>query len=427
MLVEESHNLEVVLLPCTINVKLVSCTELIAFPCNLVAPCAIEVTYHMLVIESAFSTRLILCLYIILRQVECEQSTFLVVSIVRFASNNNHRLAFAFVICDRHVELGISHCFIEILACIFAYFGCIARYHHIIFLSRRIRRFEIGLAVEHHGWCECTSSIVKKIEQLIVTCFCEPVGIVACMVAYSKHASRISLLKICVQESCHSRTVATLLCSKLLNAQVALIHVGSNAELTLSQGGCTTILMTIHLGHFNLHILQTFCAATWYAHLECTDFVISNRWRYCDMLLAACYTVNTNNIVETAHCLYGVVCAIDSTLYGSEIAWHHIIFSKIALNKHLNTYVITIHTEVVPTCIIAQFAIDPKRLVSQAVFYSRERIRLSIGIIRKLSISVTCIQFFACLDWIRLAELHLVPTNHTFLYTCTSAYITRLG
>ena len=232
----------------------------------------------------------------------------------------------------------------------------------------------------------------------------------------------------------HSRTVATLLCSKLLNAQVTLIHVGSNAELALSHNGCTTILMTIHLGHFNLHILQTFCAATWYAHLECTDFVISNRWRYCDMLLAACYTVNTDNIVETAHCFYGVICefygclniTIDSTLYGSEIAGHHIIFSKIALNKHLNTYVITTHTEVVPTCIIAQFAIDPKRLVSQAVFYGRERIRLSIGIIIKLSICVTCIQFFARLDWIRLAELHLVPTNHTFLYICTSAYITRL-
>ena len=80
----------------------------------------------MVVCSAKANTCLILCLYIILRQVECEQSAFLVVSIVRFASNNNHRLAFAFVICDRHVELGISHCFIEILAGIFAYFGCAA-------------------------------------------------------------------------------------------------------------------------------------------------------------------------------------------------------------------------------------------------------------------------------------------------------------
>ena len=50
------------------------------------------------------------------------------------------------------------------------------------------------LALEHHGWCECTSSIVVEIQESLVARLSEPVGIVACMVTYSKHTIGVSCL-----------------------------------------------------------------------------------------------------------------------------------------------------------------------------------------------------------------------------------------
>ena len=389
----------------------------------------------MLVYEVTATARLTLGCYVVLSHIQSEACALLVKHIVRLAADGYLIQIVALVVSHLHVELHVGIGRIEIILCQKLNVVCAARDSDIVHLARCVGRLEVGLAVEHHCRSICRAGVVEEIGKILVARLREPVGVESGMVTYSIYATEVGFLEIFVQITCHARTVRTLLCRELLDAEVACEACRRNVQLALCDAVGIFVIVAVHLCHLYRHILHAFSGATRHVSHEVTRLAasyasVNNRCAFC-----ASNAVYRNYVADLTDVVRRIVVYLDvshsraayHTSYGLERIRLNAVVGEFALYKHLDTHALSAGCELEPRIVCAVLrAPEPYWCAAVAFCYCRERIRV-VFVVAILCVFETCHEFFARLDGVRLGECLLVPACYAVLNVGVCEHLVRIA